>query len=100
MSRTLLLLEFPAEIVDLEVGSAEYVPKAKGKYLFLKARHKKVAPTSLLVRYGEEKQGYIAELIPDEQTAYAFPYWRHQEEPCRAPEKQQKVVFGQDQDYC
>lgn len=97
-----ITLEFPAEIVDLEVGSPEYVPKAKGKYLLLKARHKKVAPTSLLVRYGEEKQGYIAELALDEQAPMLVLIEATRKRPAGAPEKQQKpqeVVFDQDQDY-
>lgn len=81
-----ITLEFPAEILDLEVGSAEYVPKAKGKYLLLKARHKKVAPTSLLVRYGEEKQGYIATLSLDEQA----PMLSLLKTPGRALQKRQK----------
>ena len=95
-----ITLEFPAEIVDLEVGSPEYVPKAKGKYLLLKARHKKVAPTSLLVRYGEEKQGYIAALALDEQAPMLVLIEDTRNSPAGAPEKQpQEVVFDQDQDY-
>ena len=95
-----ITLEFPAEIVDLEVGSADYASKAKGKYLLLKARHKKVAPTSLLVRYGEDKQGYIAALALDEQAPMLVLIEESRQRPARAPEKQQQeVVFDQDQDY-
>lgn len=94
-----ITLEFPAEIVDLEVGSPEYIPKAKGKYLLLKARHKKVAPTSLLVRYGEEKQGYIATLALDEQAPMLVLIEETRQLPAGAQEKPQEVVFDQDQDY-
>lgn len=94
-----ITLEFPAEIVDLEVGSPEYVPKAKGKYLLLKARHKKVAPTSLLVRYGEEKQGYIATLSLDEQAPMLVLIEESRQRPAGAQEKPPEVVFNQDQDY-
>ena len=94
-----ITLEFPAEIVDLEVGSPEYVPKAKGKYLLLKARHKKVAPTSLLVRYGEEKQGYIAALALDEQAPMLVLIEESRQRPAGAQEKPPEVVFNQDQDY-
>ena len=95
-----ITLEFPAEIIDLEVGSPEYVPKAKGKYLLLKARHKKVAPTSLLVRYGEDKQGYIAALALDEQAPMLVLIEDTRQRPAGAPEKQQQeIVFDQDQDY-
>ena len=94
-----ITLEFPAEIVDLEVGSPEYLPKAKGKYLLLKARHKKVAPTSLLVRYGEEKQGYIATLALDEQAPMLVLIEESRQRPAGAQEKPPEVVFDQDQDY-
>ena len=94
-----ITLEFPAEIVDLEVGSPEYIPKAKGKYLLLKARHKKVAPTSLLVRYGEEKQGYIATLALDEQAPMLVLTEESRQRPAGAQEKPPEVVFDQDQDY-
>ena len=94
-----ITLEFPEEIVDLEIGSAEYVPKAKGRYLLLKARHKKVAPTSLLVRYGEEKQGYIAELAIDEKAPMLVLIENTSKSPERAQENPPEVVFDQDQDY-
>ena len=60
-------LIFPEDIVDVEAGSSEYHVKVKGKYLLLRAKHKKVAPTSLFVRYGKRKQCYVVEIFPDQQ---------------------------------
>lgn len=59
---------FPADIVDLEIGSAEYIPKIKGKYLLLKAKSKQANPTSLMVRYGEERQGYVVGIMPNDKA--------------------------------
>ena len=58
-------LIFPAAILDVEIGSGAYYTKVKGKYLLLRAKHKKVAPTSLFVRYGKQRQCYVVELFPD-----------------------------------
>lgn len=63
---------FPEDIVDVEAGSGQYHIKIKGKYLLLRAKHKKVAPTSLFVRYGKQKKCYVKEIFPDHQASLKY----------------------------
>ena len=72
LSSKISTLVFKEDILDTEVGSPDYFVKAKGRYLLIRAKHNRVRPTSLFVRYGKYKDHYIAELFPDEKAPLKY----------------------------
>lgn len=72
LSSKISTLVFKEDILDTEVGSPDYFIKAKGRYLLIRAKHNRVRPTSLFVRYGKHKDHYIAELFPDENAPLKY----------------------------
>ncbi|XWN34655.1 MAG: hypothetical protein ROO73_05985 [Roseivirga sp.] len=61
-------LVFPQEIIDVEMASANYHLKVKGRYLLLRAKSSTVSPSSIFVRYGKDKTAYVAEIFPQEDA--------------------------------
>ena len=62
------VLTFEEDIVDVELGNADYYLKIKGKCLLLRAKSKQAQPTTLFVRYGKHKHFYVAEILPDNEA--------------------------------
>ncbi|MHA7877898.1 MAG: hypothetical protein ACX93T_03185 [Bacteroidota bacterium] len=65
-------LVFKEDVVDTEVGSPDYFVKVKGRCLLIQAKNNRVQPTSLFVRYGKNKEYYIAELFPNDQAPLKY----------------------------
>jgi len=59
------VLTFEEDIVDVELGNADYYLKIKGRCLLLRAKKEQSQPTTLFVRYGKHKHFYVAEIFPD-----------------------------------
>ncbi|MHB9148002.1 MAG: hypothetical protein ACYC2U_06380 [Candidatus Amoebophilus sp.] len=70
------VLSFPEDIVDVELGNSDYSFKVKGKNLLLFAKKKNAEPTTLFIRYGKNKQAYVAEIFPDDASVLqrSLPY--------------------------
>ncbi len=62
------VLSFSGEIVDVDLGNQDYSAKIKGKNLLICARKKDSYPTTLFVRYGDDKDSYVAEIYPDDNA--------------------------------
>lgn len=62
------VLSFPEDIVDVELGNSDYSFKVKGKNLLLFAKKMNAEPTTLFIRYGKNKQAYVAEIFPDDAS--------------------------------
>ena len=72
LSSRISTLVFKEDIVDIEIGSQEYHVKVKGRYLLLRAKHKRAQPTSLFVRYGNKMHYYVAEIFPDDNAPLTY----------------------------
>lgn len=72
LSSRISTLVFKEDIVDIETGSEEYHVKIKGRYLLLRAKHKRAEPTSLFVRYGKKMHYYVAEIFPDDSAPLTY----------------------------
>ena len=90
-----ITLSLPDNIMDISISSGHYAAKVKGRYLLLKAKSTKAPNGSLFVRYGRERQGYVAEVSLSQKAPLLVPVL----EEAPQVEVNEKLIFSKEQDY-
>ena len=62
------VLSFSEDIIDFSIGNRDYAIQMKGKNLLIVANGAKALPTTLFVRYGKDKNVFVAEISPDDNA--------------------------------
>lgn len=62
------VLSFSEEIIDFSIGNRDYAIQMKGNNLLIVANGAKALPTTLFVRYGKDKNVFVAEIFPDDKA--------------------------------
>jgi hypothetical protein len=62
------VLSFSEDIIDFSIGNRDYSIQMKGNNLLIVADGVKALPTTLFVRYGKDKNVFVAEISPDDNA--------------------------------
>ena len=63
------VLSFSEDIIDFSIGNKDYSIQVKGNNLLIVANGSKALPTTLFVRYGKDKNVFVAEIKPDDNAS-------------------------------